>query len=152
MRTLEIQVDKESTGVRAMKLVVEGRNKEQGQVELDYFHLYSYYFDTVSSECASLCKSFVALTSIKDLSLSVRMTPSDMESVLNSMDVTRLEVIRLKANAYSSKEVDRVLDCLTIAHNLKTVPTRSPVHVHSLAKARPLRGQFHGGVGQLRDS
>ncbi|KAI8359030.1 hypothetical protein B0O80DRAFT_424019 [Mortierella sp. GBAus27b] len=121
MRTLEIQVDKESTGVRAMKLVVEGRNKEQGQVELDYFHLYSYYFDTVSSECASLCKSFVALTSIKDLSLSVRMTPSDMESVLNSMDVTRLEVIRLKANAYSSKEVDRVLDCLTIAHNLKTV-------------------------------
>lgn len=22
----------------------------------------------------------------------------------------------------------------------------------SLAKARPLRGQFHGGVGQLRDS
>ncbi|KAI8359004.1 hypothetical protein B0O80DRAFT_259828 [Mortierella sp. GBAus27b] len=121
MRRLTIQMDKGSTGTRAMKALVEGRNKEKGQVELDYFYLCSRSHDIVLSECASLCKSFVASTSIKELYLWVPMTPSDMESVLNSMDVTRLEVIYLRAFGYSSSEVDRVLDCLTNAHNLQIV-------------------------------
>ncbi|KAI8359025.1 hypothetical protein B0O80DRAFT_485048 [Mortierella sp. GBAus27b] len=121
MRTLEIYMDKESVGTRAMKALVEGRDKEQGQVELDYFKFYSDTYEIVSSECAALFKSFVASTPIKELRLFVTMTPSDMESVLNSMDVTRLEVIRLRAQGYSSSEVDCVLDCLTNAHNLQNV-------------------------------
>jgi hypothetical protein len=47
-----------------------------------------------------------------------------MESVLNSMDVSRLEVISLRAKRYSSEQVDRVLDCLTNAHNLQKVALR----------------------------
>ncbi|KAG0200835.1 hypothetical protein BGX31_003980, partial [Mortierella sp. GBA43] len=72
-----------------------------------------------SSECAALFKSFVASTSLKGLYLFVLMTPSDMESVLNSMDVSRLEEILLRAKGYSSPQVDCVLDCLTNAHNLQ---------------------------------
>ncbi|KAI8358920.1 hypothetical protein B0O80DRAFT_495570 [Mortierella sp. GBAus27b] len=121
IRRLTIQMDKESTGTRAMEALVEGRDKEKGQVELDYFRFYCRYSETVSSECAALCKSFVASTSIKDLVLVVQMTPSDTESVLNSMDVTRLERIGLRVIGYSTSEVDRVLDCLTNAHNLKAV-------------------------------
>ncbi|KAI8358916.1 hypothetical protein B0O80DRAFT_526665 [Mortierella sp. GBAus27b] len=121
LRSLKIHMDRESTGTRGMKLVVEGRDKEQGQVELDYFEFYSYPFVTVSSEWAALFKSFVASTSIKELVLFVTMTPSDMESVLNSMDVTRLEGIGLTPKGYSSSEVDRFLDCLTNAHNLREV-------------------------------
>ncbi|KAI8350945.1 hypothetical protein B0O80DRAFT_500291 [Mortierella sp. GBAus27b] len=121
IRSLDIEVDKESTGTRAMKALVEGRDKEKGQVELDYFEFYSRSFFRMSSEWAAQCKSFVASTSIKRLVLGVDMTPSDMESVLNSMDVTRLELIWLRAEGYSSSEVDRVLDCLTNAHNLQKV-------------------------------
>ncbi|KAI8348936.1 hypothetical protein B0O80DRAFT_461441 [Mortierella sp. GBAus27b] len=37
------------------------------------------------------------------------------------MEMSRLEKIRLSAKGYSSEQVDRVLDCLTNAHNLKAV-------------------------------
>ncbi|KAI8358971.1 hypothetical protein B0O80DRAFT_423971 [Mortierella sp. GBAus27b] len=121
MRKLEIEIDIGSTGTRAMKALMEGRDKEQGQVELDLFKFHSSSYGTVSSECAAQFKSFVASTSIKELVLYVTMTPSDMESVVNSMDVSRLEVIRLWADGYSSSQVDRVLDCLTNAHNLREV-------------------------------
>jgi hypothetical protein len=121
IRSLEIGMDKASIGTRAMKALVEGRDKEQGQVELDVFSFRFHSLETVSSECAALCKSFMASTSIKKLRLFVSMTPSDMESVLNSMDVSRLEWIRLRAKGYSSEQVDGVLDCLTNAHNLQRV-------------------------------
>jgi hypothetical protein len=125
IRSLYIRMDKASTGTRAMKALVEGRDKEQGQVELDYFRFFSYSNDTVSSEFLALCKSFVASTSIKTLELSVTMTSSDMESVLNSMDVSRLEVIELWAKGYSSDQVDRVLDCLENARKLTSVKLSS---------------------------
>ncbi|KAI8358930.1 hypothetical protein B0O80DRAFT_423936 [Mortierella sp. GBAus27b] len=121
MRRLTIQMDKESPGTRAMKALVEGRDKEKGQVELDHFEFYYPSSFTVSSECAALFKSFVASTPIKRLYLSVQVTPSDTESVLSSMDVSRLEQIDLESKGYSSSEVDRVLGCLTNAHNLKLV-------------------------------
>ncbi|KAI8358899.1 hypothetical protein B0O80DRAFT_519751 [Mortierella sp. GBAus27b] len=111
------------TARRAMKTLVEG-DKVHGPFELDYFSFYSTSPYTVSSECAALFKSFVASTPIKKLELCVKMTPSDMESVINSMDVTRLEEIILWPQRYSSSEVDRVLDCLPNAHNLQKVKVK----------------------------
>ncbi|KAI8353541.1 hypothetical protein B0O80DRAFT_529671 [Mortierella sp. GBAus27b] len=121
IRSLRIWMNRASVGTGAMKALVEGRDKEKGKVELDFFRFDSDSSETVSSECASLCKSFVASTSIKKLELWVPMTPSDTESVLNSMDMSRLEEITLWAHGYSSSEVDGVLDCLTNAHNLRGV-------------------------------
>jgi hypothetical protein len=118
---LGIYADKESEGTDAMKVLVERRDKGHGPFELDYFRFDSSSFETVSGELPSLCKSFVASTSIKELQLSVEMTPSDLESVLNSMDLSRLETFRLRARKCSSDDMDRVLDCLTNAHNLRRV-------------------------------
>ncbi|KAI8348933.1 hypothetical protein B0O80DRAFT_501642 [Mortierella sp. GBAus27b] len=84
-------------------------------------------------EWAALCKSFVASTSIRELQLYVEMTPSETESVLNSMDMSRLEEIRLRAEGYSSSEVDRVLDCLTNAHNLRKCHSSHPMSHSYLA-------------------
>jgi hypothetical protein len=121
IRQLRIKVNKQSIGTDAMRALVEGRDKGHEPVELDYFCFWYSSSETVSSEFAAPCKSFVASTSIKKLQLHVDMTPSDMESVLNSMDVSRLEWIRLSAEGYSSQQVDRVFDCLTNAHNLQKV-------------------------------
>ncbi|KAI8359033.1 hypothetical protein B0O80DRAFT_260258 [Mortierella sp. GBAus27b] len=116
MRHLDIRMEKESMVTRVMDALVEGRNKEKGQVELDYFKLFSSSTETVSTECTALLRSFVA-TPIKKLQLRVHMTHSDLESVLNSMDVSRLEEIFLRAKGYSSSQVDNVLNYLTNAHH-----------------------------------
>ncbi|KAI8349610.1 hypothetical protein B0O80DRAFT_429020 [Mortierella sp. GBAus27b] len=121
IRSLSIRVDRESVETRAMKALVEGRDKEKGQVELDYFEFWSHSFETVSSEFPALCKSFVASTSIENLYLWVHVTPSDMESVLKSMDMSRLRWITLWPEGYSSNQVDCILDCLNNAHNLQKV-------------------------------
>ncbi|KAI8348956.1 hypothetical protein B0O80DRAFT_429326 [Mortierella sp. GBAus27b] len=118
---LEIYADKESEGSRAMKALMEGKDKGHGPFELDYFSFRFNSFETVSGELPALCKSFVTSTSIKELELGVEMTPSDLESMLNSMDLSRLEAINLRGREYSSYQMDRVLDCLTNAHNLGRV-------------------------------
>ncbi|KAI8353538.1 hypothetical protein B0O80DRAFT_529667 [Mortierella sp. GBAus27b] len=120
IRSLSIHMNKERLMTR-MRALIEGRDKVHGPVELDDFLLDCLSIETESSECAALFKSFVASTSLKGLYLFVLMTPSDMESVLNSMDVSRLEEILLRAKGYSSPQVDCVLDCLTNAHNLQNV-------------------------------
>ncbi|KAG0237896.1 hypothetical protein BGX31_003393 [Mortierella sp. GBA43] len=121
IRILSIWMDKESVGTRAMKALVEGRNKEKGQVELDDFMFLSYSDETVSTEQTLLLRSFMASTPIKRLVLDVRMTPSDMESMFSSMDMSLLRMIHLNAKGYSTSEVDDVLDCLVNAHNLQEV-------------------------------
>ncbi|KAI8359026.1 hypothetical protein B0O80DRAFT_495658 [Mortierella sp. GBAus27b] len=121
MRILSIRADKGSAGTRGIQVVVEGRNKEKGQVELDYFKFWSNSFETVSADQVDLVRSFVASTSIKDLHLSVTMPSSDLESVLNAMDVSRLEAVRLWAWGYSYSQVNGILDCLTNAHKLQKV-------------------------------
>ncbi|KAI8358990.1 hypothetical protein B0O80DRAFT_485021 [Mortierella sp. GBAus27b] len=118
---LEIRVDNESAGSRAMRALVEGRNKWNGPVELDEFDLGSSSYPTVSAEQAEDLRSFVASTSIKKLKLWLHMTLSDMESVLRAADVSRLEVIEPKANGYTDDEVDGVYDCLADAHCLRRV-------------------------------
>ncbi|KAI8349320.1 hypothetical protein B0O80DRAFT_460393 [Mortierella sp. GBAus27b] len=65
------------------------------------------------------------------------MTHSDMESVLNSMDMSRLERLWLRAKGYSSSEVDRILDCLTNAHNLQ----RATLSFYTPTKEQILRMQ-----------
>ncbi|KAI8349322.1 hypothetical protein B0O80DRAFT_501415 [Mortierella sp. GBAus27b] len=121
IRTLEIWMEKESVPTSAMKALMEGRDKERGQVELDFFRFYSFSSVTVSGECIALFKSFVASTSIKELLLNVPMTPFDMESVFQTMDMSRSEVLWLNPKGYSCSEVDRILDCLVNAHNLRKV-------------------------------
>ncbi|KAI8348945.1 hypothetical protein B0O80DRAFT_172705 [Mortierella sp. GBAus27b] len=140
IRSLVIYLRQESEGTSEMKAVVEGRDKEKGKVELDYFHLGCIYAGTVSRECAALCKSFVASTSIKKLDLYVTMTSSDTESVLNSVDMTRLEEISLSADRHSSSQVDRVLDCLTNAHNLREVKLYSYIPTQEQKKRMEQRG------------
>jgi hypothetical protein len=121
VRDLEIEMDKESVGIHAMKALVGGRNKEKESVVLDRFGFQSdsSEAETVLGEKTALLQSFVASTSIKSLRLGVHVNPSDMESVLNAMDVSRLESIVLRTIGYSADEVDGVLDCLARARNLR---------------------------------
>jgi hypothetical protein len=119
IRELTITVAEESEGIRVMKALVRGKGRVQGPLELDYFSLSCSSFEVVSAELPALVRSFVAST--KYLYMFVEMTPSDLESVFNSMDVSRLEDVGLRAKGYSSVEVDRVLDCLTDAHKLHDV-------------------------------
>ncbi|KAI8348954.1 hypothetical protein B0O80DRAFT_172878 [Mortierella sp. GBAus27b] len=121
IKHLAILVDKESAVTYAMKVLVERRDKGHGPFELDYFHFNPHSFEPLSNELSSLLKLFVASTMIKVLSLNVPMTPSDLESVLNSMSVSRLERIYLRADGYSSDQVDGLLNSLTNAHNLREV-------------------------------
>ncbi|KAG0237895.1 hypothetical protein B0O80DRAFT_519814 [Mortierella sp. GBAus27b] len=121
IRDLEIEMDKESVGIHAMRALVEGRSKEKGSVELSRFGFQSdsSEVETVLDEKTALLRSFVASTSIKSLRLGIHVAPSDMESVLNAMDVSRLESIVLRTIGYSADEVDGVLDCLARARNLR---------------------------------
>jgi hypothetical protein len=139
IRGLMIAVDGERVGTHAMRALVERRD---GPVELDDFIFVSFppSSETVSSECAALFKSFVASTSIKTLYLWFQMTPSDTESVLNSMDVSRLQEIYLTVDGYSSEQVDGVLDCLTNAHNLQEVKLYSFTPTQEQMKRMQERG------------
>ncbi|KAG0218771.1 hypothetical protein BGX31_011497 [Mortierella sp. GBA43] len=125
LRRLDVTVNTESVGRSAMKALVEGRDKWDGPAELDHFMYLWESSSTVSVEQRALWKSIVASTSIKDLWLHVRMAPSDMELVLKTADVSRLENIALRADGFSSSQVDRVLDCLTDARNLRWVGLHS---------------------------
>ncbi|KAI8358978.1 hypothetical protein B0O80DRAFT_442847 [Mortierella sp. GBAus27b] len=121
IRRLKIIVDNESVGTRAMMASVKGRNGLKEPVELEFFGLGCDSPETMSTGQVELLRSFVASTSIKELQLVVRMALSDMESVVKSVDVSRLEVIYLWANGFTSSQVDHVLDCLRSATKLQKV-------------------------------
>ncbi|KAI8348951.1 hypothetical protein B0O80DRAFT_461550 [Mortierella sp. GBAus27b] len=124
IRHLKIVVHMESSGTDAIKALTEWRDKVHGPAELDIFDIW-FDYPRLSGECAAQLRSFVASTMIKELHLAVHMAPSDLESILSSMDVSRLEEIDLQTKGFSSVEMDPVLDCLTNAHNLQDMRLRN---------------------------
>ncbi|KAG0221998.1 hypothetical protein B0O80DRAFT_259473 [Mortierella sp. GBAus27b] len=121
IRHLDIKMDNDSAGIRTMKTLVEGRYKWKGPLELEFFQFLALSSKTASGEQAEYLRSFVESTSIKTLSLFVQMTPSDLESMVKTADVSRLEEIELRASGYSEDQVDAVLDCLANAEKLQKV-------------------------------
>ncbi|KAI8358959.1 hypothetical protein B0O80DRAFT_442746 [Mortierella sp. GBAus27b] len=111
IRRLTISTDEKSVGIRAMKALVEGRNKCNGPVVLDYFKFSCYCSETALDELPVLLRSFLASTSIETLWLLVQMTPPDLGSVLKTADLSRLDYINLKVDDYSSDEVDGIFEC-----------------------------------------
>jgi hypothetical protein len=143
IRHLRIYMDKESAATRAMKALVEGRDKEKGQAELDAFWFSTDKSDslvTVSGEWTTLFKSFVASTPIRHFVLDVHLTPSDMVSVFNAMDMSRLDFVWLRPAGYSSSEVDRLLGCLRRAHKLKSLSLSSYTATQKQKKTMKERG------------
>ncbi|KAI8348950.1 hypothetical protein B0O80DRAFT_461539 [Mortierella sp. GBAus27b] len=137
---LEIAVSEESVGAGAMKAVVEGRDKVHGPLELDYFYFMFPSTPKLSGELLTLVRSFVASTSMKSLDLYVRMTPTDMGSVLSSMEASRLEEMKLLPDQYSTSQVDSLLDCLTNAHSLRRLYLDSYIPTQGQKKRMQARG------------
>ncbi|KAG0221089.1 hypothetical protein BGX31_010197 [Mortierella sp. GBA43] len=121
VRHLGIEVKKESVGTLALKVLVAGRRRVSGRVELEYFKLHSQHGGVILAEQEELLRSLVASTSVKTLWLHIVMTYSQMVSVLKAADVSRLEKVRLWASTRSPAEVDGVLDCLEKANMLQKV-------------------------------
>ncbi|KAG0218558.1 hypothetical protein B0O80DRAFT_526670 [Mortierella sp. GBAus27b] len=123
MQRLDIELYGETVATGAMKALVEGMKERMsgGRVELEYFRFKSYSTEAMSAEQAELVRLFMSLTLIKELRLIVETTPEQAVLVLNSADVSRVEMIILMANQFVPEEVDRLLACLQNAPKLRSV-------------------------------
>lgn len=63
-------------------------------------------------------------TPIKDLGLYVRITFSELESVLRAANISRFETVKLRLNG-SSKDADSIINHLTNARNLRKLVLRN---------------------------
>jgi hypothetical protein len=107
-----IDVKKESVGTLALKVLVAGRRRVSGRVELEYLKLHSQHGGVVLAEQEELLRSLVASTSLKTLWLHI------VVSVLKAADVSRLEKVRLWASTRSPAEVNGASSCLEKANML----------------------------------
>ncbi|KAI8358911.1 hypothetical protein B0O80DRAFT_258556 [Mortierella sp. GBAus27b] len=122
VRDLDIAVDREIVGVRAIQILVDSTEKmSSGRVKVESFRFYCSSEEIISAELSELVRSFVASTRLKTLKLGVTMTPSAVVSVLQSTDVSQLEEVVIRAEGFTSDQVDSVLDCLENADKSRGV-------------------------------
>jgi hypothetical protein len=135
IRHLKVIVDGRSLGMGPLKALVDGIEPLLGKAQVEHFaywHEYEYEEeeeekekekenDNLSIAEERLLQSFLALTSLKRLELNVKMTSKQLQSLIDSANVSRLQTLVVLAKGFTPDDVDAILERLQHAVGLQVV-------------------------------
>jgi len=121
IRDLTIRMDEESQGMGPLKAIVDGI-KVSGRSDLDCFGVcYGPPRTVLPIAQEQLLQSIVASTSLVRLQVDATMTLKQVQSLLESAKVSRLQHLILPCADFKSTDVDTILNKLQQATQLQSV-------------------------------
>ncbi|KAK3817453.1 MAG: hypothetical protein J3Q66DRAFT_440222 [Benniella sp.] len=121
IRDLTIRMDEESQGMGPLKAIADGI-KVSGRSDLDRFGVcYGPPRTILPVAQEQLLQSIVASTSLVRLQVEATMTLNQVQSLLDSAKVSRLQHLILSCEDFKSTEVDTLLNKLEQATQLQSV-------------------------------
>jgi hypothetical protein len=124
LRELEIIVGRRGFETRLMRTLIDGAKKLPGRPPLEEFKFYNgigLQQVPLSMPEGRLLPAFLSSTVLKVLRLGVSLTLEEMLSLLNRMDLSRMESLYLQPKDFDSVQVDALLDCLEQATELRFI-------------------------------
>ena len=122
IRHLEIEMDDRSIGMGPLKALVDGIESLSGRALLERFvYMHTCDANELSIAQERLLGSFLALTSLEYLELDAKLTSKQVQSVIESANVCRLQQLHVLGEGYASDELDGILDRLQHAVELRLV-------------------------------
>jgi hypothetical protein len=122
IRHLDVEMDDRSIGMGPLKALVDGIESMSGRTLLEHF-VYMHHYDASELSIAQerLIGSFLALTSLKQLDLNVKITSKQLQSVIESANICRLQRLAVFSKGFAPDEVEAVLDRLQHAVGLRVI-------------------------------
>jgi hypothetical protein len=123
IRELTVGLRRKNQFMSAIRALVDGMEETtSGRVELEYFKLYLGIFrGSISDEESDVLQSFLSLTMLKHLELTMTMNPVQVVGLLKSVDVSRLQQLGLWTKGFDSTDVQTILDGLQHSTELQAV-------------------------------
>ncbi|KAK3817454.1 MAG: hypothetical protein J3Q66DRAFT_440224 [Benniella sp.] len=121
IRDLTIRMDEESQGMGPLKAIVDGI-KMAGRSDLDCFRAcYGHPRTILPIAQEQLLQSIVASTALVRLQVDATMTLKQVQSLLESAKVSRLQHLILPCAGFKSTDVDTILNKLQQATQLQSI-------------------------------
>jgi hypothetical protein len=127
LRKLEIILKPKTFETSVMEALVKGVKAMSEKVTLDLVRFQCDADTPWTLPQEDLLRTFVASTSIKELTLKVAMTLEQMLSLLRSADVSRLTYLSLWTKSFDEAKVDALLDGLKHATQLEALLIRKNI-------------------------
>jgi len=149
LRELTIWLKRGSLERSVMKVLVDGVKATSGRVGLKEFKLCSENDASTATPLSlpqDLLQTFIASTSLEDLSLQVIMNQEQMLSLFKSADFSHLRSLQLWAKGFDSAQVEDLLDGLQHATNLKSLGllhARITDELRERAKEMTIDSKYH---------
>ena len=113
---LEISMERKRMEMPVMRALIEGAIKMKGRMGLEEFRLYSERDGPLKMPRDGLLEAFLSSTSLKTLELDVAMVHGQMVSLLQSVDLSRMQKLCLRTNNLASARVDDILKVLDVVN------------------------------------
>ncbi|KAF9349939.1 hypothetical protein BGX34_001493 [Mortierella sp. NVP85] len=122
IRQLEIGMDDGCIGMGPLKALVDGIKSFSGKALLEHFvYLHNYDTSELSIAQERLLGSFLALTSLEHLELDAKLTSKQLQSLIESANVSQLRELAVMGEGFVPNEVDAILNRLQRAAELRKV-------------------------------